>query len=299
MSGKDGMRWLAVPALCAAACSATDDEAYRLEIERYRADRVERLRAEDGWLSLVGLFWLAPGETRFGADAAGEIVLEGEGVPPWAGTLHYDGATVRLEPAPETPLTIGGAPAEPRTLRDDSEGEPDVLRLAGLEMLVLRRGQGHAVRVKNKSSPTRTAFRGTEWFPIDPSYRIEGTFRAHAEPREVPIATVVGYEERMVIPGTVALSIGGQNVTLHPMRAESGENELFFLFKDGTSGHETYGAGRYLYATLDGDRVVVDFNRAYNPPCAFTPYATCPLPPRENWLDVRIEAGEKAYGGAH
>ena len=281
--------------------SATQtDEDYRASIEEWRAGRAERLESESGWLALVGLHWLAAGENRFGADPANDVVLpEGE-APAHAGSLVLEGDQVRLRAAPEAGITLDGEPVRELALRPDTTGEPDVLELGDLRFYVIRRADRFGIRVKNPNSPVRLGFTGLDYFDLDPAYRVDAKWVPHEEPREIPISTVIGTEEPMLSLGYAEFELDGQTVTLEPVVSDPSDDSLWFIFRDGTSGHETYGAGRYLYSEREADgRVTIDFNKAYNPPCVFTPYATCPLPPPQNRVAARIEAGEKMYGEQH
>jgi len=269
---------------------------YVKEIEEYRRDREARLRAPDGWLTLVGLFWLQPGANAFGSESGLPIVLPNG--PARAGSLVLEGETVRLEPATGVTMTVRGkdVTAE-RVLADDTEDDPDILRLGRLSLYVIRRGDRLGVRVKDPESPVRVGFEGLEYYPIDPAYRVRARFEPYPEPKAVDAATTAGVVERMYIPGRLVFSLAGGQRTLEPFVYHPGETSLFIVFRDETSGTETYGAGRFLYSTLEGDgTAVVDFNRAYNPPCAFTSFATCPLPPRSNRMNTEVRAGEKLYG---
>jgi uncharacterized protein (DUF1684 family) len=179
-------------------------------------------------------------------------------------------------------------------IRDDSQDDTDVLSAGRLRLTVIRRGDRFAVRVKDPESPTRLGFPGIDHYPVDPAYRVVAKLDRHAEPQALDIATVQELSTTMYALGTLRFDVHGKNLSMLALAEASDATDLFVMFKDETSGRETYGAGRYLAAAVDGDHVVLDFNRAYNPPCAFTSFATCPLPPRENWLAARIEAGEKA-----
>jgi len=275
---------------------AQTDEDYAGAMAQSRAEREERLRSPDGWLTLAGLFWLSDGENRFGSDPENSIALSAEGVPPWAGTLVYDGETATLKTAPGVEIRLNDKPVKRRKLRDDGDGEPDVLTLGRLRLYVIERGDRHGVRVKDPDSIRLEEFRGLNYYPLDPAYRPDTVFKPYDEPREVSISTVIGTTVTMLAPGSVEFTIDGETYSLQPLVDDPDDTSLWFIFQDQTSGKETYGF-RYLYADLEDGRVDLDFNRAYNPPCAFTPYATCPLPRRENRLEVRIEAGERIYIG--
>lgn len=276
--------------------AAEVDAGWLEELEKSRADREERLRDPNGWLTLAGLFWLEQGPNEFGRDEANTVVLAAEGVPVVAGQLVLEGETTTLNAAITAGVTLDGESVSQRVLNDDqSEDGPDVLTLSRLRFYVIRRGDRFGVRVKDPEHPALKAFTGLDYYAADPAYRLDATFVPYDEPREVEVMSVVGTTSTMLVPGEVRFRLGGRDLSLLPLVSEPGETELWFIFKDTTSGKETYGF-RYLYGDLVGDRVDLDFNRAYNPPCAFTPFATCPLPMRENRLDVAIEAGERIYG---
>ncbi|HVN76913.1 MAG TPA: DUF1684 domain-containing protein [Thermoanaerobaculaceae bacterium] len=287
----------------ACARRAPADPHYAAEIEAWRARRLAALTADDGWLTVTGLFWLRPGENRFGSAAGNEIVLPGRETPAVAGTLDLlpDGAVV-AHPLAGAGVTLGGGPAGVQRLRSDRDGgTPDVLRIGSVSVYVIDRSGKLAARVKDARNPARLRFKGIESFPIDPAYRVEGTFEPFASPRPVSVASAQGPSQTMLVPGVVRFSAAGTPLALEPFVSSPEDTTFFFVFRDRTAGHETYGAGRFLDADAPakGSRtVVLDFNKATNPPCAFTPFATCPLPPPANVLPVRIEAGER-YSGTH
>jgi hypothetical protein len=271
-------------------------DAYRQEIEQWRKAREARLAAEGGWLSVVGLDWLAEGENRFGADSKNAVVFP-KG-PALAGVLVLAGGKVTVKPEPGAGLTLNGEALSERVLRVDADGKPDVLRLGSLAFHIIKRGDRFAVRLKDAEAPARLAFKGVRAFPVKASHRVEGTFIPYDPPKEIPIASVIGTTELMQCPGKVVFRLGGRTLSLEPVLESGADSELFFIFRDRTSGRQTYPAGRFLYTALPKDgKVVLDFNKAVNPPCAFTAYATCPLPPRQNALAVPVRAGELNFGG--
>jgi uncharacterized protein (DUF1684 family) len=286
---------------CARKSSAVDP-TYLTGIEKWRAERLASLRSEDGWLAVVGLVWLRPGENRFGSDPANEVVLPGRGMPPVAGTLELrEDGTVVLHPGPEPGLRVNGAPATGRLLRSDHAGDPDVLGLGSIRFYLIERGGKLAVRVKDPHSARRTGFGGLHYFPVNPAYRVKASFEPYREPHQVAVATAQGPKQQMLVPGLVRFTLGGRALALEPFVSSPEDRSFFFVFRDATSGSETYGAGRFLDVAVPANgsrKVVMDFNLAYTPPCAFTPYATCPLPPTQNEIPIRIEAGEK-FNGAH
>jgi uncharacterized protein len=282
----------------ATAAVRTPDPAYRAAIEKWRADREARLRNDGGWLQVVGLFWLKDGANSFGTGAGNTIVLPPGSAPARAGVfeLREGKTTVRMEAGVEA--TVGNQPATVRELRPDVPGPADVLKLGPrLTLHVIERGGRYGIRLKDKESALLKEFTGLRWFPVQEDYRVEARFVAHASAKKIPVPNILGQVEEMASPGYVAFVIAGREVRLDPVIEEPGATELFFIFRDQTTGKQTYPAGRFLYAEMPKDgRVTLDFNKAYSPPCAFTPYATCPLPPKQNRLPVRIEAGEMHSG---
>jgi len=295
--------WAAALAVTAVAGGARADDAraasYAAEIEAWRGHREARLKAEGGWLSLAGLFWLKEGDNTFGAAPGSDVVLPPGSAPERAGVFERRGARVSVRVDPGVTATIEGRPVPTAALRSDAAGAPDVLALGRLSMFVIERSGRVGIRVKDPQSPVRLGFKGLQWFPVDEGWRVSARFVPHAQPRTIELADVTGSIQKMTAPGYVVFGHGGRELTLEPVLEAAGAAELFFIFRDETSGRETYGAGRYLYTALPQEgTVVIDFNKAYSPPCAFTSYATCPLPPRQNRLPVRVEAGEK-HTGAH
>jgi uncharacterized protein len=251
---------------------------YPSEIAAWRRAREAALKADAGWLTLAGLFWLHDGANRFGRDASNAIVLS-DG-PALAGSFQLQNG--------EVTVTMDGAT---RKVAHDSG---DSIHVGRLSLQLIRRGGKYAIRLRDPDSEYRRNFHGIESYPVDEAWRI--TARFVPEPRKIPILNIIGQTEDDDCPGYAVFQIHGREYRLYPIFEEPGAKELFYIFRDLTSGKETYGAGRFFYSALpENGRVVLDFNKAYNPPCAFTPYATCPLPPKENRLDVKVDAGEKKY----
>lgn len=275
----------------------SDDDSYTRAIEKWRAERLEEINGEDGWTTLAGLSWLNEGQNRFGSDPSNDIVLP-RSAPNFTGSLRLDKGVVRLEAKPEAGITSDGNPASTLVLQYDGDGKPTVLTLDSLKLFVIKRGEKLGLRVKDKHHPARSNFAGLDYFPISVKFRLNAKFEPYDPPKIIPIANVLGMIDNMTSPGALVFEVNGKTYRLDPV-LERGSKQLFIIFSDKTSGKETYGAGRYLYADPAGadGKVVVDFNKAHNPPCAFTKFATCPLPPRQNRLAVRVEAGEKKYTG--
>ena len=282
----------------AAAAGRTPDAAYRAEIEKWRVDREARLKGDGGWLQVVGLFWLKDGVSSFGTAAGNRIVLPAGSAPPRAGVFELRGGTttVRMEPGVEA--TVDGKPVGARELRPDVPGPADVVKLGPrLTLHVIERGGRYGIRLKDRESALLKEFAGLRWFPVREDYRVEARFVPYASPKKIAVPNILGQIEEMPSPGYAAFTIGGRELRLDPVLEEPGAEELFFIFRDQTTGKQTYPAGRFLYTSMPKDgRLTLDFNKAYSPPCAFTPYATCPLPPKQNRLPVRIEAGEMHSG---
>jgi uncharacterized protein (DUF1684 family) len=253
--------------------------AYESGILEWRKSRDAALRAPDGWTSLAGLFWLHEGANSFGADPANDIALP-DG-PARAGSFELRGGKVTVTTGGKTRAVTPDAPAE-------------VVTVGRLRLFAIRRGDRYGVRLKDPESEYRRGFRGIEYFPVREALRV--TAKWVAAPRQIPILNVLGQTEPSENPGYAVFHLEGKELRLYPILEAPGDKQLFYIFRDLTTGKETYPAGRFFYSEMPKDGVVVlDFNKAYNPPCAFTPYATCPLPPKENHLAVRIEAGEKTY----
>lgn len=259
--------------LLAMALSAASP--YQAEIAQWREKREATLKADGGWLTVAGLFWLHEGANTFGKDSANELVLP-DG-PAKAGVMQLQGGKVT---------------SDGRELKPDSS---DVLKVGRLSLLVIKRGDKFGIRLKDPDSEYRRGFHGLEYYPAHEAYRVTAQFVP--EPKRIPILNVLGQTEESECPGYAVFHLAGKEYRLYPILEDPGAKELFYIFKDQTSGKETYGAGRFLYSAMPQDgTVVLDFNKACNPPCSFTPYATCPLPPPENRLTARVEAGEKKYG---
>ncbi|HEY6231284.1 MAG TPA: DUF1684 domain-containing protein [Pyrinomonadaceae bacterium] len=287
--------------------AAFDASAHRSEIQKWQSDRLASLTKDDGWLTLVGLFWLNEGENKFGSDPKNAVVFTKDKAPRYAGSFWLEKGRVHLTATPEAKIGVRdpkgdaklAAPITNLDLKDDNdEAGPTVLTLGSLLINVVKRGERIGVRVKDTESQTRREFKGLDYFPIDPKWRIEARFEPYQPAKTIPITNVLGMTDDETSPGAFAFEVDGKTYRIDPI-LEKGETDWFVMIADETTGKETYGAGRYLYVTPPdaSGKVVIDFNKAYSPPCAFTNFATCPLPPRQNRLPFRIEAGEKKYGG--
>jgi hypothetical protein len=286
------------------------DPAYKREIEEWRKKYEANLRKENGWLTVAGLYWLKHGENWLGTIPSSTIQLPKK-APATLGSLRLEGDTanprihffavtavpVRVLRGNGTESNILHDSSQTLAYDDDSGSKPDVITIGELSMYVVRRtnksGTRFAIRLKDNGSEARKHFKGNTWFAVKPEYRITARFVQYEQPKTVEIENILGGIEKHTTVGYAEFRIGKNTYTLD---AEREGDKLFFNFKDETSGKATYPAGRFLYADLPQNGVVtLDFNKAENPPCAFTSFATCPLPPRKNWLKTRIEAGEKTH----
>lgn len=275
--------------------------AFATAEQSWRDGRSERLLAPDGWASLIGLHWIDAGGHYLGSAADNGIRLAMG--PPHLGMLELKGNAVRFVPDQAATLTLDGKPlrAEAMLRTDTAQAGPSVIGFddgKGIATVIERAGR-LALRVKHADAPSRTQFAGLDYWPADAGWKIEGRFVAHPPGRTIGIANIIGSVDQIANPGVVEFTRDGKTYRLEAL--DEGEGELFLVFADRTNGRGSYGAGRFLYAPMPDPRgrVVLDFNQAYNPPCAFTAFATCPLPPPENRLDLAISAGEKAYRKPH
>jgi hypothetical protein len=272
---------------------------YEESIETWRRERLDRLAAEDGWLALTGLYWLRPGINRFGAASDNELVFpEHEALAQRPGTLgelgwQENGAVV-LETAPGSGITHAGKTVERLILDNDSVGDPTLLDLGPLQFHLIERGGDVGVRLRDRESPRRRALTELPSFPTNANLRLRGRFEASAG-SAIELANVTGQVYDHPSPGRVVFDLNGQEWRLDAV-GDGLEEPLFLIVGDRTNGLETYPGGRYLDADVHGEDgavwVDLDFNKLYNPPCVYSEFATCPLPPPQNRLALRIEAGE-------
>ena len=309
--------WAVPLALGAAAqegAPAPDPAAYQKEVAAWRADRIASLKRPDGWLSDVGRFRIEEGESLVGSDPAAQVVLPAGKAPAFVGTLLRHGDAVKFVPAPALAATVtaerhrmgdhgliepapAGAPVVgPLLLSDDNTEEgPTVVHVGSISFYVIRRFDKLLVRVKDSQASGIAAFQGIDSFPASAEWRVVARYEAYNPPKPVTITNVLGETEEAGASGAVVFQRGGQTVRIDAFEESGGR--LFLIFGDQTNAFETYGAGRFIdtdQAPRDG-HVVVDFNKAFNPPCAVSAYAVCPLPPKQNRLPLQVKAGEKTY----
>jgi uncharacterized protein (DUF1684 family) len=266
------------------AMAAVTGTTYTDSIHQWQRERDRALRSPNGWLTLVGLFWLHPGDNTIGSGERNDLVLPKGSAPERVGTLRLNSGRVTL-------VRPDGSTC---ALSYDEE-KPDMVQAGSVSFYIIKRGDRLAVRAKDAASPTLKSFRGMRYFPVDPALHFEAKFIS--DEKKIPILNILGETELEKSPGVVEFDYKGQQYRLRPIFEG---DTLFFLYKDPTNRTDTYQAGRMLNTPLPKDgKVDLDFNRSYNPPCTFTPYATCPLPPKENTLPFPVTAGEMRYGTGH
>ncbi|HEY1936669.1 MAG TPA: DUF1684 domain-containing protein [Candidatus Angelobacter sp.] len=279
--------------LAALVCfGAADVSSYQKSVDKWRQDYETKLKADDGWLTVAALLWLHEGTNRFGSAAGNDIVLPYSYVPATAGTfdLHQGKTIVHVNPG--VPITLAGKPVESMELRPDSK--QDRLAIGDLVFFVHASGTRYAIRVKDKNNPLRKEFKGLHWFPVNEAYRFNARYVAYPSPREVQVENMLGDRGSAYLAGYVAFTMNGKEYQLDA--EDNGDGSLFIVFRDLTSKTSTYPAARFLDTDPPRNgKVEIDFNKAYNPPCAYNPYATCPLPSEKNRLPVEIPVGEKRY----
>jgi uncharacterized protein len=276
-----------------------DIAAYNQEIQQWQAKRAEGLQKEGGWLTLCGLFWLKEGENKFGTDSTNTIIFPPERSPKYAGSIFLENGELRLKSAKGVDVKVNDSLVTDMNIQSDGNGKsnPTMMTLGSLTFYVIKRSDQLGVRIKDKENPARVHFKGLDYFPVDTKWRLEAKFEPYNPPKIIPIMNVLNQVSNDTCPGAIAFDIDGKTYRLDALMEGK---EFFIIFHDETAGKETYGMGRFLGAALpdSNNTVLLDFNKAYNPPCAFTTFATCPVPPKQNYLPIQVEAGEKSYAGA-
>ncbi len=269
-----------------------ENESYSEEIKKWRQGLDDSLRRENSWLALAGLFWLKDGINSIGSDPVCDIRLPPEAAPQCAGYITLDKDCVSLQVGSEPGFKVNGLLVEETVLQPDTGDTPTMLTLGQLTLVAIQRGHQYGIRLWDNTRSERTNFPGRLWYPIKPNYRIWADYVAYDPPRTLSLESTSGDDQSDSVMGCLTFEIGGTNYELDAL--EGPEGGLFVIFTDHTRTDETYPAGRYLITGKPEEgKVRLDFNRAYNPPCAFTAFATCPLAPLQNNLPVRIPAGER------
>ena len=276
-----------------------EEQKYIQSIEQWHADRIASLKKDDGWLSLAGLYWLKEGANTFGSSESNDIVFPQKTDPGKLGTIFLGGNKLKVQIASDAEVICENHPVDEMELIPDAAGKPTILQFDNLSWYIIKRGDRYGVRLKDSASSNLKNFKGIETYPINIKWRIHAKLEPYNPPKTIPVPNVLGdvYDESC--PGTLVFKIDNETYQLDPI-AENDSDKYFIIFADETNGEETYGAGRFLYTdAVDSNGYTwIDFNEAYNPPCAFTEFATCPLPPMQNRLPIKINAGEKNYHGS-
>jgi len=271
--------------------SRVDPDAYARGLAQWQQKRWADLKSDSGWLTLIGLFWLKEGENKFGSDRGNDIVIPK--LTAHAGSFSLAKGAVKIDTI-QPGFTVDGKPIKSLELRTDDDDKPTIVHFDSVSFQIIKRGDRLGVRVKDSQNPDRLNFKDTEFYPADLKWRVEAQFEPYNPPKQMPIVNVLNMESSESSPGAIKFTVAGQDYRLDAI-TEKDEPRFFMIIADKTSGKETYPAGRYMYIDPPdaSGRVIIDFNKAYSPPCAFTKFATCPLPPKQNRLPFAIEAGEK------
>lgn len=289
-------KFLFLLTVCAALTAfkgVNDETGYVNELKTWQQKRVESLKAENGWLNLAGLFWLEEGKNSFGADPKNNVVFPAGKSLPLLGSFTLKNGEVWVDIEPGAKVTVNNEPIT--SLKIFPVENYTVLASGSLRWFVIKRGNKYGIRLRDLESPELQHFAGVKTYPIDQKWRVEAKLEPAATDKKIAITDVTGQTSLQTSPGTLVFTLDGKEYRLDAVESEE---QLFILFADKTSGKETYGAGRFLYAERPNSKgiTVLDFNKSINPPCAFTTFATCPLPPKQNRLSIAITAGEKNYG---
>lgn len=287
---------LLVGAAGAAGDSTTTD--YQQQIDEWFEGRIERLTSDTGWLTLVGLFELDEGTHSFGSREGNTFKFP-DPAPPTAGVITVEGGRIFLRPEPGVDIRTNGELFAATEMFPDTSEQFNRFTMGTITFYVIERSGPYYLRVKDTNSPYRKAFKGIERYPVDEKWRVAAHFERYPVPKSLRIKNVLGYDETIMCPGAIVFEHDGSEYSLEPIYFSGDKWEL--VFADATSGEETYGGGRSVdIAAPDADgKTYIDFNESYNPPCAFNPYATCPLPHPDNVLPFAVTAGEKAYAEGH
>jgi uncharacterized protein (DUF1684 family) len=281
---------------CGTSGSKETDDSYIKQIRLWQKQRLERLKAPDSWLSLAGLFWLEEGENTFGGDSDNDFIIHIEGLPEHIGVFILKKGIVKFRADNTVDVYHNNKPVKEIVLENDSSSKPTILKFHSLSWFVVKRGNRLGIRLKDAKHPRMKQLKKIEMFPIDSGWRIKAVFEKFENPRIIKTPTVLGYLEEQPCPGVLVFRFRGKSFRLFPFEED---RDFFLVFGDLTNTHETYGGGRFLVVEKPDKNGMcwIDFNKSYNPPCVFSPYATCPLPPEENRLPIRITAGELMVKG--
>jgi hypothetical protein len=276
--------------------TTAEDAQYVSEINKWHEQRIERLKKPDSWLSLAGLFWLKDGINTIGSAEDNDIIFPTD-TPQRIGTVTIQDSVIKFTTEPGVAVMYNDSPVEVIHLKSDADGTPTKLQVGHYQWYVIKRDNRYAIRLKNFNHPNFSTFKGIDRFPVNKKWRVKATFIPYNPPKELSIANVLGSEEKKRCYGALEFEIDGKKFRIDPI-GDMDDEEWFIIFGDATNGKTTYGAGRYIYIPKPDENGItyIDFNKAYNPPCVFTKFATCPLPPPQNKLPIEVTAGEKTYG---
>jgi uncharacterized protein (DUF1684 family) len=275
------------------------DQDYIKKIEAWHKHRIERLKADDGWLNLVGRFWLKRGESTFGSSKDNDIVIESSKLPARIGKFIFEDTIVTFQANDGVNVLLNGNPVKRVVMVDDQKKDMTVLQIGSIKFNLIVRDTLFGIRARDLNSDLVKSFTAIDRFPIDQSWDIKARYETYNPPKEIVVPNILGQMNKEKSPGAVVFERDGKTYKIDAV--DEGGNNLFLIFADETSGNETYGGGRFLYVNKPNSTGIIDldFNKAYNPPCVFTKYATCPLPPEQNYLKLTINAGEKMFGKGH
>lgn len=271
---------------------------YIEEIKKWDEKRIERLKAPDGWLNLVGRTWLKPGVNKFGSAKDNDVIIESDKVPDYMGEFIFIDSTVIMKVYDGVQVLLNGNPVKEVIMIDDQKKDMTVFESGSIRWNLIIRGDKYGIRFRDTESPLVKEFKGIDRYPINEDWKLIARFEQYNPPKKIYVPNVLGQIEEELSPGAVVFEKDGKQFKIDAI--DSGER-LFLIIADKTSGEETYGGGRFMYVDKpdSSGKIILDFNKAYNPPCVFTKYATCPLPPEQNYLDLKITSGEKNYGKGH
>lgn len=270
------------------------DPAYIKSIEEWRSKRIEDLKKDNGWLNLVGLYWLKEGKNKFGTDPSNDIVFPKGKAPAFIGSFYLQNDSVTVKINNGIDVTNNNKTVKEMTLKNDLSGDPTILALGPLRWFIIKRSDEIGVRLRNLDAPLVKKLKTINTYPIDENWKVTAKLSPYNPPKIITVPSIIGTKEQDTVDAALEFKLRGKTFRLDPLIEG---NEYFIIFADKTSGKETYGGGRFLYAPLADStgKTVLDFNKAYDPPCAFTGFATCPLPPKQNYMHIKVTAGEKVY----
>lgn len=275
------------------------DPDYIKEIQNWHNKRVNRLKADDGWLNLAGRFWLKQGESTFGSGKDNNIVVESSKVPEEIGSFIFKDSIVTFKAKDGVDILHNGNTIKEIVMIDDQKKDMTVLQIGSIKFNLIIRDTLYGIRFRDLNSELVKNFKGIDIYPIDESWKLNAKFESYNPSKEIAVPNVLGQISKEKSPGAVVFEWDGRTYRIDAV--DEGGDKLFLIIADETSGEETYGGGRFMYVNKPDSTGIIDldFNKAYNPPCVFTKYATCPLPPLQNYLKLKIEAGEKMYEEGH